>query len=82
MVGPSVNMTAALIVRFGPKISVTRPRVQQALGYDVLLQCEVESYPTSAIDWKKDGQVIENKGRYNIAHFNNGVTSTQTMLKV
>ena len=82
MVGPAVNMTASLIVRYGPKISVTRPRVQQAPGYDVLLQCEVESYPTSAIDWMKDGEVIDNTRRYVVSHFNNGVTTTLTNLKV
>ena len=60
-VGPAVNMTANLVVRFGPKITVPRPRVQQAVGYDALLQCNVNSYPTSAIDWLKDGKIIEKK---------------------
>ena len=81
-VGPSVNMTASLIVRYGPKIGIPRPRVQQALGYDVMLQCKVDSYPTSAIDWLRDGEVIKNENRFNVAHFNTGTTSTLTTLKV
>jgi len=81
-VGPAVNMTANLIVRFGPKITVPRPRVQQAVGYDVLLQCNVNSFPTSAIDWLKDGILIENKRRFSVAHFNTGETSTRTTLKI
>ena len=81
-VGPAVNMTANLVVRFGPKITVPRPRVQQAVGYDALLQCNVNSYPTSAIDWLKDGKIIENKRRFSVAHFNTGETSTRTTLKV
>ena len=75
-------MTASLIVRYGPQISVPRPRLQQALGYDVMLQCTVDSYPTSAIDWYKDGRVVENKRRFTVAHFNTGTTSTLTTLKV
>ena len=81
-VGPSVNMTASLIVRYGPKIGIPRPRVQQALGYDVMLQCKVDSYPTSAIDWLRDGEVVKNENRFNVAHFNTGTTSTLTTLKV
>jgi len=81
-VGPAVNMTANLVVRFGPKITVPRPRVQQAVGYDALLQCNVNSYPTSAIDWLKDGKIIENKRRFSVAHFNTGETSTRTTLKI
>ena len=55
-VGPPVNMTVPLTVRcqqydddddddnsrYGPRISVPRPRVQQALGYDVVMQCTVD----------------------------------------
>jgi len=81
-VGPSVNMTASLIVRYGPKIGIPRPRVQQALGYDVMLQCKVDSYPTSAIDWLRDGEVVKNENRFNVAHFNTGTTSTLTTLKI
>ena len=81
-VGPELNLTSTLIVRYAPQISVPRPRVQQALGYDVLVQCQVDSFPTSAIDWFKDGEKILNQHRFSVAHFNTGATSTLTTLKV
>ena len=59
-----------------------RPRVVQALGYDVMLQCEVESFPTSAIDWTIRDFLIENEDRFRVTHFNTGPTSTRTTLKV
>ena len=81
-VGPAQNITANLIVRFPPQISVARPRLQQALNYDVKLSCQVESFPTSAIDWEKDGELIKNTNHFYIAHFNKGTTSTLTTLEV
>ena len=68
--------------RFGPKVRAVRPRVVQALGYDVMLQCEVESFPTSAIDWTIRDFLIENEDRFRVTHFNTGPTSTRTTLKV
>ena len=81
-VGPAQNITAKLIVRYGPQIAVARPRAQQAVGYDVRLSCLVDSYPTSAIDWERDGELIKNNNHFYIAHFNKGTTSTLTTLEV
>ena len=71
-----------IISRFGPKVRAVRPRVVQALGYDVMLQCEVESFPTSAIDWTIRDFLIENEDRFRVTHFNTGPTSTRTTLRV
>jgi len=81
-VGPAQNMTSDLIVRYGPEISVPRPRIRQAPGYEVLLQCLVDSFPTPAIDWKRDGEIVESDNHFYIAHFNKGPTSTLTTLRV
>ena len=81
-IGPAVNMTANLFVRFSPNVTVPRPRVKQAVGYNVLLQCIVNSFPTSAIYWLKDGEIIENKRRFSVANFNTGDASTRSTLKV
>lgn len=81
-VGPPQNITSNLIVRFGPQISVPRPRIQQAPGYEVLLQCLVDSFPTSAIDWNKDGHLIKSDNHFYVAHFNKGPTSTLTTLRI
>lgn len=81
-VGPAQNITTNLLVRFPPQISVPRPRLQQALGYDVRLSCLVESFPTSALDWQKDGELIKNDNHFYIAHFNKGAASTLTTLQI
>jgi len=81
-VGPPQNITSKLIVRYGSEISVPRPRIQQAPGYEVVLQCLVDSFPTSAIDWKKDGEIIKSDNHFYVAHFNKGPTSTLTTLRI
>ena len=81
-VGPPQNITSKLIVRYGSEISVPRPRIQQAPGYEVVLQCRVDSFPTSALDWKKDGEIIKSDNHFYVAHFNKGPTSTLTTLRV
>merc|ERR1711953_1651611 len=53
-----------------------------ALGYDVRLSCQVESFPTSALDWQKDGELIKNDNHFYIAHFNKGAASTLTTLQI
>jgi len=81
-VGPPQNITSKLIVRFKPEISVPRPKIQQAPGYEVLLKCLVDSFPTPAIDWVKDGEVIKADNHFYVAHFNKGPTSTLTTLRI
>lgn len=51
-------------VEFAPKISVPRPRVAQALGYDIELECKVESFPAAEIAWYRDGSQIYNEDGY------------------
>lgn len=51
-------------VEFAPKISVPRPRVAQALGYDIELECKVESFPAASIAWSRDGHPINNEDDY------------------
>lgn len=46
-------------MEFSPAISVPRPKVAQALKYDIELECRAEAYPAPAITWfKGDKQII------------------------
>lgn len=46
-------------VEFPPKITVPRPRVAQAIGYNIELQCRVEGFPAPSVIWfRDDAQII------------------------
>lgn len=53
-----------LEVEFAPIISVPRPKVAQALEYDIELECRVEGYPAPAITWYKDNKQIITENVY------------------
>lgn len=43
---------------------VTRPRLGQALQYDMDLECHVVAYPPPAITWWKDDVQLSNNQHY------------------
>lgn len=51
-------------VEFPPQIAVPRPKVAQALDYDVEIECRVEGYPAPSIEWRKGDVKLENDGNY------------------
>lgn len=51
-------------VEFPPKISIPRPKVAQALDYDIELECRVEAYPAPTVLWYKYGEQLHNEGDY------------------
>lgn len=53
-----------LEVEFPPKISVPRPRIAQAVDYDIELECRVEAFPAPSVLWYKNGVQISNYGDY------------------
>lgn len=53
-------------VEFAPVISVPRPKVAQALDYDIDLECKVEANPSPAILWLKNGEHIINDGDHRL----------------
>lgn len=81
-VGSPQNLSTTLTIRFGPKIQVPRPRMQQAVGYDVVLKCEMEAFPAPAIDWKKGEETMVNDRKHSVVHFTKGVTTTLSTLKI
>lgn len=81
-VGSPQNLSTTLTIRFGPKIIVPRPRMQQAEGYDVILQCEMDAFPSPAIDWTKGENTIVNDDKHSVVHFSKGETITLSTLKI
>jgi len=81
-VGSPQNLSTTLTIRFGPKIKVPRPRMQQAVGYDVVLQCEMDAFPAAAIDWKKGEKTLVNGNKHSVVHFTKSDTTTLSTLKI
>ncbi|CAG0914977.1 unnamed protein product [Notodromas monacha] len=72
----------ALDVEFAPVITVSRPRVGQALQYDMDLECNIEAYPQPAVTWLRDGFQLSNNQHYMISHFSTADEFTSTTLRV
>lgn len=69
-------------VEFAPVISAPRPRLGQALQYDMDLECHVEAYPPPAIIWLKDDVQLSNNQHYSISHFATADEYTDTTIRV
>lgn len=63
-IGQPAKQTVNFEVEFAPKISVPRPRVAQAIGYDIELECKVESFPAAEIAWYRGDSQIYNEDGY------------------
>uniref|UniRef100_U5EKE0 Putative amalgam n=1 Tax=Corethrella appendiculata TaxID=1370023 RepID=U5EKE0_9DIPT len=71
-----------LEVEFAPVITVPRPRLGQALQYDMDLECHIEAYPPPAIVWVKDEIQLSNNQHYSISHFATADEFTDSTLRV
>ncbi|XP_017787557.1 PREDICTED: lachesin-like [Habropoda laboriosa] len=69
-------------VEFAPVITAPRPRLGQALQYDMDLECHVEAYPPPAIVWLKDDFQLSNNQHYSISHFATADQYTDTTIRV
>lgn len=69
-------------VEFAPVITAPRPRLGQALQYDMDLECHVEAYPPPAIIWLKDDVQLSNNQHYSISHFATADEYTDTTIRV
>ncbi|XP_037092265.1 lachesin-like, partial [Pollicipes pollicipes] len=74
-VGRGSKRNVAVEVEFAPVITVPRPKVYQAMQYDMDLECLVEAYPPPSITWIKDGLVLNNNQHHQMSMF---ATSDQT----
>lgn len=51
-------------VEFAPIISIPRPKVAQALDYDIELECNVIAFPAPVVLWYKNGAQLNDNGDY------------------
>lgn len=63
-VGRGARRNIAVEVEFAPVINVPKPRLGQALQYDMDLECHVEAYPPPAIVWLNNGIQLSNNQHY------------------
>jgi hypothetical protein len=69
-------------IEFIPYVSIERPRYGQALQYDAILMCHVESFPSPAIEWYKDGVVLTDNQHYEISIYATSEEFSDTTIKV
>lgn len=81
-VGKGARRNINLEVEFAPIVTVPRPRLGQALQYDMDLECHVEAYPPPAIIWLKDEIQLSNNQHYRISHFATADEFTDTTIRV
>ncbi|XP_052893350.1 lachesin [Anopheles moucheti] len=71
-----------LEVEFAPVVTVPRPRVEQALQYDMDLECHIEAYPPPAIRWLKDSVQLSSNQHYQLSQFATADEFTDSTLRV
>lgn len=81
-VGRGARRNINVEVEFAPVITAPRPRLGQALQYDMDLECHVEAYPPPAIEWIKDGALLTNNQHQSISHFATADEYTDTTIRV
>ena len=81
-VGKAKERVITLQVGFPPKVEMPVPRSPQALGYEIELKCNIEAFPSTTIQWLKNGTTIENGANYHINHFASKVDYVTSTLLV
>ncbi|XP_011301828.1 lachesin [Fopius arisanus] len=81
-VGRGARRNINIEVEFSPVITAPRPRLGQALQYDMDLECHVEAYPPPAINWLKDDIVLSNNQHHSISHFATADEYTDTTIRI
>ncbi|XP_050426055.1 lachesin [Adelges cooleyi] len=81
-VGRGARRNIAVEVEFAPVITVSKPRLGQALQYDMDLECHVEAYPPPAIIWIQNGIQLSNNQHYRISHFATADEFTDTTIRI
>jgi len=72
----------AVEVEFPPVITVPRPKVNQALQYDMDLECLVEAYPAPRMTWLKDDLVLNDNQHNKMSTFTSTDQTTDSNLRV
>lgn len=81
-VGKGDRRNVNLEIEFSPVITVPRPKLGQALHYDMDLECHVEAYPTPQINWVKEEFLLSNGKKYKISNFGTADEFTDSTLRI
>lgn len=81
-VGKGDRRNVNLEIEFSPVITVPRPKLGQALHYDMDLECHIEAYPTPQINWVKDEFLLSNSKKYKISNFATADEFTDSTLRI
>lgn len=81
-VGSGARRNVVVEVEFPPTVHVERTVYEQAIGYDVNIQCHVESYPAPMIRWLKDGVEIQDSSNYQISITTTSHDYTDSVLRI
>lgn len=71
-----------LEIEFAPVITIPRPRLGQALQYDMDLECHIEAYPPPAIVWLKDDIQLSTNQHYSVSHFATADEFTDSTIRI
>lgn len=81
-VGKGSKRNIAVAVEFSPVVTVPRPRLGQALQYDMDLECHIEAYPPPAIIWLKDEVQLSNSQHQSISYFATADEFTDSTIRI
>lgn len=81
-VGRGARRNINVEVEFAPVVKAIRPRVYQALQYNMDMECHVEAYPPAAITWFHKQEAIVNNQHYRVSQFATADEFTDTTLRV
>nr|XP_022911528.1 lachesin [Onthophagus taurus] len=82
LVGKGTRRNMNVEVEFPPVVTVPRPRVGQALQYDMDMECHIEAYPLPSIIWLKDGVALSSNQHYSVSTFGAAEEFTDSTLRV
>lgn len=84
-VSSGARRSISVEVEFAPVIRVERHRYGQALQYDQILTCHIESFPSPAVEWHhldENSPRISNNKNYKISQFSTSEEFVETSLTI
>lgn len=81
-VGKGDRRNINLEVEFSPTITMPRPKVGQALNFDMDLECHIEAFPPPSVIWTKDDVILTNNQHHSISSFATADEFTDSTLRI
>nr|CAD7394112.1 unnamed protein product [Timema cristinae] len=67
-VGRGARRSITVEVHFQPEVKALKPRVGQALGYEMDLECVVEASPPAVVTWRSKGRPLTDNRHFRCSH--------------